>query len=120
VALVLGPVAAAADPAMECDGASQVETGACVTATLARVDAALDQAFGFARGAAQELDETTGRAVALPALEASQAAWSAWRDAQCDFVGTLFGGGSGTGIAIESCRIELGREQTAALMGVAG
>lgn len=110
------PTAALADPAAECPGDSQVEIGACVTDTLARVNAALDQALGFATASAEELDATTGRPAAVPALAAAQAAWSAYRDAQCESVGTLFGGGSGTGIAIASCRIELGRDRTKELM----
>ncbi|MDW4499593.1 lysozyme inhibitor LprI family protein [Sulfitobacter sp. D35] len=109
LASVAGPTLA--DPATECGGASQVEIGACVSDTLARVDASVEIMFGFAKGAAQELDEVTGRASALPALEAGQTAWTAYRDSHCDYVGAMFGGGSGTGIGIESCRIELGRER---------
>lgn len=115
VLLVL-PSAALADPAMECPGGSQIEIGACVSATLAAVDGALDQALGFARASAAELDRETGRAMALPALEAAQAAWSAYRDAQCDFVGAGFGGGSGTGIAITGCRVTLGRARVEELL----
>ena len=94
----LGSVARA-DPATECGGASQVEIGA-----------------GFAMDAARALDEITERTLALPALEASQSAWSAYRDAHCDYVGATFGGGSGTGIGIDSCRIELGRARAADLL----
>ncbi|MEM1353127.1 MAG: lysozyme inhibitor LprI family protein, partial [Pseudomonadota bacterium] len=68
------------------------------------LDAALAQAT--------ELDEITGREVAVPALLASQAAWEAFREAECDYAGALFGGGSGTGIGITSCRIELTRART--------
>ena len=106
----------AADPATECGGSSQVEIGACVAETLTRVDATIDIYLGFATSAAEELDAVTGRAVAVPALEAGQAAWSTYRDAHCEFVGTTFGGGSGTGIGINSCRVELGRDRAAMLM----
>jgi uncharacterized protein YecT (DUF1311 family) len=114
---VLVAGAALADPASECgvDLGSQVEIGDCVAATEKRVEANLATMLGFATDAAKELDGLTGRAVSLPALEASQAAWSAYRDAQCDYVGATFGGGSGTGIAISSCRIELGRARVAEL-----
>jgi uncharacterized protein YecT (DUF1311 family) len=100
-----------ADPATECGGGSQVEIGACVTETLQRVDATVEVFLGFAMRSAEELDAVTGRAVAAPALEQAQAAWSAYRDAHCDHVGATFGGGSGTGIAINSCRIDLGRRR---------
>lgn len=105
-----------ADPATECGGSSQVEIGACVAETLQRVDATVDIYLGFAMTSAEELDGITGREVAVPALEAAQAAWSAYRDAHCDYVGATFGGGSGTGIGIDSCKIELGRDRAYDLM----
>jgi uncharacterized protein YecT (DUF1311 family) len=108
---LLVPSIAAADPALECNtgASSQVEIGECVAETEARVDAAVEAAYGFAMTSATDLDEVTGREVAVPALEAAQAAWTAYRDAQCEFAGATFGGGSGTGIAIRSCRVDLGR-----------
>lgn len=104
------------DPATECGGSSQVEIGSCVADTLQRVDATIDIYLGFAMSSAEELDEVTGRTVAVPALKAAQAAWSAYRDEHCGFVGWTFGSGSGTGIGINSCRIELGRIRAAELM----
>ena len=74
-------------------------------------------ALGFAMEAAKSLDTVTEREAALPALEAGQAAWSAYRDQHCEYVGVTFGGGSGTGMAIRGCRIELARARTNALMG---
>jgi uncharacterized protein YecT (DUF1311 family) len=108
---------AAADPASECgfDYSSQVEIADCVAAIEARVDASMATMLSFAIDSAKELDDVTGRAVALPSLEAAQASWIAYRDAQCEYVGATFGGGSGTGIAIRSCRIELGRAREAEL-----
>ena len=105
-----------ADPATECGGGSQIEIGACVAETLDRVDATVGIYLGFAMSSAKELDEVTGRKVAVPALEAGQAAWSAYRDTHCDYVGATFGGGSGTEIGINSCKIELGRERADELM----
>ena len=95
---------------------SQVEIGACVAETLGRVDATVEIYLGFAMRSAEELDGATGRTVAAPALEQAQAAWATYRDDHCAYVGATFGGGSGTGIAIRSCRIELGRERVEALM----
>ncbi len=108
--ICLVPAVAFADPSLECaDASSQVEIGACVSEMEKGVNEAIDAAYGFAMAAAQELDDVTGRVAAQPALEASQTAWSQYRDAQCEAVGASFGGGSGTGIGITSCRVELGR-----------
>jgi uncharacterized protein YecT (DUF1311 family) len=114
---LLAPSLAAADPALECNtgASSQVEIADCVAETEARVDAAVEAAYGFAMTSATDLDEVTGREVAVPALEAAQAAWTAFRDAQCEFAGATFGGGSGTGIAIRSCRVDLGRARVTEL-----
>ena len=122
LAVLVAGAPAQAVPTLECGlgGETQVEIGACLAAMEAAVDAALAQALGFAADAARALDETTGRPVAAPALEAGQAAWSAYRDAHCAYVGTTWGGGSGTGTAIGACRIDLGRARTDALMRFAG
>jgi uncharacterized protein YecT (DUF1311 family) len=119
-ALVLAPAAAWSDAFVECSlsNDSQTETAACVAAVERTVDQAVEMALGFARERAAGLDEITGRPESVPALERAQAAWSAWRDAQCEFIGSSFGGGSGTGIAIQSCRIDLARDRVDALMRV--
>jgi uncharacterized protein YecT (DUF1311 family) len=105
-----------ADPALECPTGTQVELSECLAATEAAVERAVAMALELAHAAADELDRTTGRVVAAPALERAQAAWSAYRDAQCDYVGATYGGGSGSGQAIRACRIELGRARVDALM----
>ncbi len=110
------PSTSFADPATECGGSSQVEIGSCVAETLQRVNATIDIYIGFAKRAAEELDNATGRAETAPALDAAQAAWKEYRDAHCDYVGSTFGGGSGTGIGIDSCKIELGRDRAQDLM----
>lgn len=117
--MCLLPAAAVwADPSLECSvvSSSQVETGNCLTAAEARVEKALEAAMTVRRRTAEEIDKITGRAAAIPALDKAQTAWAAYRDAQCEFVGTTFGGGSGTGIAIRSCRVELGRARIAELL----
>ncbi|MCG7520583.1 lysozyme inhibitor LprI family protein [Ruegeria sp. Ofav3-42] len=114
------PLAAFADPTLECsDAGSQVEIGYCVSKMEERVNQALAESFSFALAAAQELDEVRGRVVAQPALETSQNAWEAYRNAQCEAVGAWFGGGSGTGIGITSCRVGLGRERVDELLRMA-
>ena len=115
------PLPAAADPSLECSMTltSQVEISDCVGQLVVVVDQTIEQAFGFAMSAASELDGVTERDVAVPALTASQDAWSAFRIAQCAFVGASFGGGSGAGIAEGGCRITLGRARVAELMAMA-
>ncbi|AJE47322.1 lysozyme inhibitor LprI family protein [Celeribacter indicus] len=105
------PIPALADAALECslDLGTQVEIADCVAGVEERAQRAMELELGFAREAAGELDDTTGRAVALPALETAQAAWESYRDTQCAFVGATYGGGSGAGIAERSCRIGLTR-----------
>ncbi|MFA3919195.1 lysozyme inhibitor LprI family protein [Ruegeria hyattellae] len=109
----------AADPAMECNEPSQVEIAECVSAMLDGVDLAVEASLGLARNAMGELDQVTGREAGVPALDRSQAAWVTYRDTQCEAVGASYGGGSGTGIAITSCRIELGRARASELLELA-
>jgi uncharacterized protein YecT (DUF1311 family) len=112
-AITVWPLVVFADPSLECSltSGSQVETGNCLAAVETTTAEALSVVLGFAEDAAKELDDVTGRAVTLPALQASQTAWEAWRKEECDYAGALFGGGSGTGIAIQSCRISLTRDR---------
>lgn len=109
---------AAADPQSECsiDASSQVEIGDCLADAERIADATVASALGFAMQTAKELDEATGRESAVPALETAQAGWSGFRDQHCEFVGTTYGGGSGTGIAIRSCRVALARTRADELM----
>lgn len=117
VAFLFIPFTVMADPALECsDASSQVEIGSCVAKMEERVNVAIETSYSFAVEAAKELDDVTGRVEAVPALEASQSAWVAFRDAQCDAVGASYGGGSGTGIAITSCRVDLGRARVDELL----
>jgi uncharacterized protein YecT (DUF1311 family) len=120
VGVVLAGMAATAqaDPVMECGNryGSQVEIGDCLADVERDVDAAMDIALGFAMSSAKDLDAITERKVVGPALEAGQAAWLAYRDRHCNYVGSTYGGGSGTGATIRSCRIELGRARSGHLM----
>jgi uncharacterized protein YecT (DUF1311 family) len=117
IALVLASQAGLADPSLECSvgSGSQVEISNCLETVDQAANAALAVMLSIARDNAADLDGITERKVAVPALDAGQNAWEAYRDAQCNYAGALFGGGSGTGIAIQSCRIELTRARIAAL-----
>ena len=115
---ISSPALLAADPSLECGihSSTQVDIGKCLTKTETDVDGAIKLALSFAQDAAQNLDKVTITDASVKALVKGQATWSAYRDSHCAFVGTTFGGGSGTGIAIQSCRIELGRIRTTHLM----
>lgn len=110
-ALILPATSCLADPEAECIGSTQIEIRRCVAETAKRVDKTVEMYLNLARQSADAFDASTGRVSARPALEASQEAWKRFRDAHCEYVGALFGSGSGTGIAINSCHIELGRER---------
>lgn len=117
---LLFPTVAIADPTLECSSASsQVEIGSCVAEMENRVNVALEISYELAAEAARELDEVTGRVEAQPALETAQTAWARYRDAHCNALGASFGGGSGTGIAITSCRVILGRARIDELLRLA-
>jgi uncharacterized protein YecT (DUF1311 family) len=109
---------ASADPAMECGvtAGSQVEIADCLSRTEAAADQTMASALQIARDAAGEVDTATGRPEARSALDAAQSAFLDYRDKQCAAAGAMFGGGSGTGIAILGCRIGMTRDRTDALM----
>ncbi len=87
----------------------------CYVLAEAAADDALAAALLRARASAGTLDQTLGRASALPALEAAQSAWLAYREAECSYVGATFGGGSGTAAGVLGCLIELTRARSAEL-----
>ena len=107
---------AAADPILECPGDNQVEIRQCLAETEARADAALAVTVGIARESAGSQDDLMGGSAAAAAFEAGQAAWEDYRDAHCGYIGSTYGGVSGTGPAITACRITHARARTAELM----
>ena len=109
---------AQADPASECGNkvSSQVALSNCLVEVATNVNATIKDALEYATYTAKELDQVTTRSEAVPALTQSQDSWAAYREAHCNFVGSMFGGGSGTGIAIQNCRIQLGRLRATELM----
>ena len=109
---------ARSDPSLECPGDNQVEVRDCLSETEARVDAALAIVVGFARESAESQDELMGGSAAMEAFEAGQTAWEAYRDDHCDYVGSTFGGGSGTAPAIYACRITHARARMEELMSL--
>ncbi len=118
ITLFVFPLTATADPALECslDSGSQIEVGDCVARTDEHVEKALGFALDQAMLAAKDLDQVTGRQVAVPALNQGQAAWEAYRAAHCTYAGATYGGGSGAGIATRSCWVTVGRTRVEQLM----
>ena len=117
VGLIFLPVLAQGDPSLECSvsNGSQVEIADCLIDVEADANAALEIALNAAMNNAIDLDTVTTRSAAVPALEKAQGDWVAFRQSHCDYLGSLFGGGSGTSIRIRSCRIDETRQRTSAL-----
>lgn len=107
-----------ADPILECSASasSQVEIRDCMTIAETQSEAALTLALSFSQQSAEDLDTVTGRPNTVKTLNDAQNAWTVYRAAHCKYVGSTFGGGSGTGIAILGCRIQLTRDRVAVLM----
>jgi uncharacterized protein YecT (DUF1311 family) len=111
----------AADPLLECGvvTANQIELRQCLQRQLDISDRAMTEALALARTAAQELERVTGRNLPVLAIEASQHAWEAYRDAECRTHGAFAAGGSGEGSFVLACSIELTRERTDGLLRLA-
>jgi uncharacterized protein YecT (DUF1311 family) len=112
---------AAADPILECglmtEGAA--ELGECLNGQLEVVHGALEEALALARGAAQELDRASGSDTAVLGIEASQQAWEAHRDTECQTRAIFVATGAEADSLELACAIELSRERTDALLRLA-
>ena len=102
-----------ADPMSECwVGNGKQEAELCLGAVEDKANAALDDILRRAMDAANKFDDQTApRRDVVPALNAAQEAWTKYRDKHCEYVEANWGGGSGTGMAISNCRIELARKR---------
>lgn len=116
--LLFGILPVAADPVLECNSgmATTAEITACLAETEERVDRALDTALDFAMAVAGDVDEMTGNAVSMAALDEAQAAWRAFRDAHCAFVSASFGDPDVGRMEAGACRVQLGRARVADLL----
>ncbi len=89
-------------------GQSTAGMVACMGAELEVWDQRLNAAYAelMAREKAEDMEmadlETTAPKQA-PALLDMQRKWIAYRDARCDYIGTQWGGGTGTGPAVQGC-----------------
>lgn len=108
-----------ADPIMECgvmtEGAADLQE--CLTGQLEVSYGAMNEALALARGGAQELDRASGGDAAVLGIEASQQAWEAYRDTECQ-TRAIFAGAEADGLEL-ACAIGLTRERTDALLRLA-
>jgi len=114
LAMLLGISASAnADPMAECwVGNGKQEAEVCLGAVEDKANAALDETLRQAMDAAKKLDDLTApRRDVVPALNSAQAVWAQYRDKHCEYVEANWAGGSGTGMAVSNCRIELARKR---------
>jgi uncharacterized protein YecT (DUF1311 family) len=111
----------AADPILECglmtEGAA--ELGECLNGQLEVVHGAMGEVLALARGAAQELDRASGGEAAVLGIEASQQAWEAYLDTECQTRAIFAGAGAEAESLQLACAIELTRERTDALLRLA-
>jgi uncharacterized protein YecT (DUF1311 family) len=112
---------ASADPILECRvlGDDDIALRDCLRAQLDISYRALMEAQDLARDAARQLDQRTGTEAAVLGIEASQQAWEAYRDVECQTVALFAGGGAAAEAAQLACAIRLTRERTDGLLGFA-
>jgi uncharacterized protein YecT (DUF1311 family) len=108
---------ASADPILECRvlGGDDIALRDCLRTQLDISYRAMAEAQDLARGAAQQLDQRTGTEAAMLGVEASQQAWEAYRDVECQTI-ALFAGEGTPAEAAEAaqlaCAIRLTRART--------
>ena len=112
---------ALADPVAECQASTtnQVETTQCLSDTLDAAQQVMQMALERAQEKADGLDQVTGRVEARPALDASQAEWTKFRDLNCKVPFTFAAGASGAGQFQAGCAIQMTRARTEELSTLA-
>jgi uncharacterized protein YecT (DUF1311 family) len=88
----------------------------CLRTQLDISDRAMIEAQELVLGTARQVDERTGTEVAVLGLEASQQAWEAYRDVECQTVGVFAGDATPAEMAQLACEIRLTRARTDALL----
>jgi uncharacterized protein YecT (DUF1311 family) len=112
---------ATADPILECGLMTEgtAELGECLNGQLEVVHGAMGEALALARGGAEQLDRASGGDAAVLGIEASQQAWEAYRDTECQTRAIFAGAGAAADGLELACAIELTRERTDALIRLA-
>ena len=118
VLLAFAP-AAADDPALPADcteALSTVDMNNCAGAEFEKADAELNRVYKEAIASIPEMatgEQPFDKASWEAALRASQRAWIAFRDAECeDHVEKFWGGGSGRTVDIIGCKTEKTEQRT--------
>ena len=103
-----------ADPILECRvlAGDDIAVDDCLRTQLDISYRAMTEAQDLARDAARELDEQTGTEAAVLGVEASQQAWEAYRDVECQTIALFAGDGVPAEAAQLSCEIRLTRART--------
>ena len=97
---------------------SGVGARACYARQAAETDAEMVAQFALTltalrRDDAETQSQRANRADMVPGLLASQKAWLAYRDAECDMVADQASGGNGGPAELDAlCRVELNRQRT--------
>jgi uncharacterized protein YecT (DUF1311 family) len=109
---------ALADPILECGvlAGDNIAVDDCLRTQLDLSYRAMIEAQELARGTARQLDERTGTEVAMLGLEASQQAWEAYRDVECQTVGVFASDATLAERAQLACEIRLTGARTDALL----
>lgn len=120
-AALLSPHAARAEDPIDCTNAmSTADMNTCAGRDFEKADAALNDAYGKALAAIPEMatDDPQFNAKSWEqVLRASQRAWLAFRDAECDdHVPMFWTGGSGATVDIISCKTEKTEARTKELL----
>lgn len=121
-AAVLFPERASrAEEKIDCENAmTTADMNTCAGRDFAKEDAALNEAYRKAIAAIPEMasaDPPFDAKSWEEALRASQRAWVAYRDAECeDHVAMFWSGGSGGTVEIISCKTEMTKARTKDLL----
>jgi heat shock protein HslJ len=113
LAFLAGTAQAAQGPSAlrECSAASanRIEVGLCLEGKLARATAELSAVAAEVREQMAGLDAATGRPAAASAFDASQEAFTAFRERNCAWLAAQVGAGTGAGDVQRDCAIEMTR-----------
>jgi uncharacterized protein YecT (DUF1311 family) len=116
--LVACAKSALADPILECVllAGEDLAVNECLRTQLDISHRAMLEAQELALHTARQLDERTGTEVAVLGVEASQQAWEAYRDVECQTVGVFAGNATPAETAQRACEIRLTRARIDALL----
>jgi uncharacterized protein YecT (DUF1311 family) len=107
------PADAASAPAIKCPGESTIEINDCQSAVLAKAEAELRRYLDEARKRLKsEAADDPGVAKALAGFDKTQAAWVAYRGADCDALYDYWSAGTIRGTIALTCEIDLTRART--------